>query len=137
MDDSLSDERVIAFLATSFGVLAALLAAIGIYAVLAYATAQRTREIGIRVAMGASRGKVIKLVLTEVFWLVGAGIVVGVPSSLLLARFIRDQLFGISSHDFPTLTVVSLTIALVALGSAILPARRATRIDPMVALRSE
>ena len=137
VDDSLSDERVIAFLATSFGVLAALLAAIGIYAVLAYATAQRTREIGIRVAMGASRGKVIKLVLTEVFWLVGAGIVVGVPSSLLLARFIRDQLFGISSHDFPTLTVVCLTIALVALGSAILPARRATRIDPIVALRSE
>ena len=128
---------MIAFLATSFGVLAALLAAIGIYGVLAYATAQRTREIGVRIAMGATRIEVVRLVLTEVLWLVGGGVATGVPLSLILARAVRDQLFGLSTHDLPTFVTVCITIALVALASAVLPARRAAKVDPMVALRYE
>jgi putative ABC transport system permease protein len=137
VDDNLINERVIAFLATSFGILAALMAAIGIYGVLAYATAQRTREIGVRIAVGATRVEVIRLVLTEVFWLAGAGIVGGIPLSLLLARAVREQLFGISTHDLPTLAVVCLAIAAVAFAAAALPARRAAKVDPMVALRYE
>lgn len=137
VESNLSDERVIALLATSFGVLAALLAGIGIYGVLAYATAQRTREIGLRIAMGASRANVVRLVVREALWLAGLGLVAGVPLSLVLARTIRDQLFGVSSHDVSTLAAVCATIAAVAFAAAMLPARRAAKVDPMVALRYE
>jgi putative ABC transport system permease protein len=137
VESNLSDERAIALLATSFGVLAALLAAIGIYGVLAFATAQRTREIGLRMAMGASRIHVIRLVVREALWLVGIGIAAGVPVSLILARTVRDQLFEVSSHDLTTLVAVCATIAVVAFASSMLPARRAAKVDPMVALRYE
>ncbi len=137
VDDSLSDERAITFLATSFGILAAVLAAIGIYAVLAYAIAQRMREIGLRIAMGATRFDVVRLVVTEVLWLVGAGFTAGVPLSLLVAQTVRDQLFEVSSHDLPTVAAVCLTVATVAFASAALPAHRAAKVDPMVALRYE
>ena len=137
VDENLTHEQLFAFLATSFGILAALMAAIGIYGVLAYATAQRTREIGIRIAMGASKREVLRLVLAEVVWLVGIAIAAAVPISILLARLVRDQLFGISTHDTPTLAAVCLAIAAVAFAAASLPARRATKVDPMVALRYE
>jgi putative ABC transport system permease protein len=137
VDDNLSDERIIATLATSFGALAALLAGIGIYGVLAYATAQRTREIGVRIALGATHLDVVTLIATEVLWLLGAGLVAGVPLSLLLAQLIRDQLFGVSSHDLPTFVAVCFMITAVAFASAVLPARRAAKVDPMVALRYE
>lgn len=137
VEGNLSDERVIALLATSFGVLAALLAGIGIYGVLAFATAQRTREIGLRMAMGASRVDVVRLVVREALWLAGIGIAAGVPLSLILARTVRDQLFGVSSHDLTTLAAVCATITAVAFASAIFPARRAAKVDPMVALRYE
>jgi ABC-type antimicrobial peptide transport system permease subunit len=117
--------------------LAAVLAAIGIYGVLAYATAQRMREIGIRIAMGATRLEVIRLVVTEIFWLVGTGVTAGVPLSLLVARTVRDELFGVSSYDLTTVAVVCSMIAAVALASAALPAHRAAKVDPMVALRYE
>jgi len=137
VEGNLSDERVIALLATSFGVLAALLAGIGIYGVLAFATAQRTREIGLRIAMGASRVDVVRLVVREALWLAGLGISAGVALSLILARTVRDQLFGVSGHDLTTLLVVCATITAVAFASAMLPARRAAKVDPMVALRYE
>jgi len=137
VDDNLSDERVIAFLATSFGVLAALLSAIGVYGVLAYSTAQRTREIGIRVAMGASRFEVIKVVLFEVARLVAIGFSVGLPICFSLARLVRSELFGVSNYDPVTLIVVCSVIAAIALASAALPARGAVKVDPMVALRYE
>ena len=137
VDDSLTDERVIAFLATSFGVLAALLAAIGIYGVLAYSTAQRTREIGIRVAMGANRSEVARMVLSEVARLAAIGFAAGLPLSLLLGHAVRHQLFGISGYDPLTLGAVCALIVVVALASAALPARRAAKVDPMVALRYE
>jgi putative ABC transport system permease protein len=137
IDDNLIAERVIATLASAFGVLAVLMAAVGLYGVLAYSTAQRTREIGIRIALGAARSSVMRMVLVEVLWLAGISIAVALPASLLLTWAARSQLFGISSSDPLTLAVVTLLVAAVALASALLPARRAARTDPMKALRYE
>jgi putative ABC transport system permease protein len=137
IDDNLTAERVIATLASAFGVLAVLMAAVGLYGVLAYSTAQRTREIGIRIALGAARTSVMRMVLVEVLWLVGISIAVALPASLLLAQAARSQLFGISSSDPLTLVVVTVLVASVALVSALLPARRAAKTDPIVALRYE
>jgi putative ABC transport system permease protein len=137
VDDILTTERVIAILASAFGALAALMAAVGLYGVLAYSTAQRTREIGIRIALGAARGTVMRMVLAEVLWLAGISIAVALPASLLLTRAVRSQLFGISSSDPVTLGVVTLLVAAVALASALLPALRAAKTNPMVALRYE
>jgi len=137
IDDNLMVERVIALLASSFGILAALMAAVGLYGVLAYSTAQRTREIGIRIALGADRTSVMRMVLVEVLWLAGISIAVALPASLLLTHAARSQLFGISSSDPLTLVVVTLLVAAVALASALLPARRAANTDPIVALRYE
>jgi putative ABC transport system permease protein len=137
IDDNLTAERVVAFLAESFGVLAALMAAIGLYGVLAYSTAQRTSEIGIRMALGASRASVMRVVLVEVLWLTGIAVVVALPASLLLGMAVRSQLFGISSSDPLTLCLATLVILLVAIASALVPARRAAQVDPIMALRYE
>jgi len=137
VEDNLSDERVIAFLATSFGAVAALLVAIGIYGVLAYSTAQRTCEIGIRIAMGATRAEVVRLLLSETARLLAAGVGIGLPLSFLLARTVRTELFGVSSYDPLTLSIVCCIVAAAAFTAALLPARRAAKTDPMVALRYE
>jgi ABC-type antimicrobial peptide transport system permease subunit len=113
------------------------MAAIGIYGVLAYSTAQRFREIGIRIAVGATRARVMRLVMTEVLWLAGAGIAIGVPLALLLSSLVRTQLFGVSGSDPLTLCLVSGLIMAVAFAAAALPARRAAKVDPIVALRYE
>jgi ABC-type antimicrobial peptide transport system permease subunit len=133
----LTSERVVAILASAFGLLAVVMAAVGLYGVLAYSTAQRTREIGIRIALGAARTSVIRMVLVEVIWLVAISIALALPASILLTRAVRSQLFGISSSDPLTLIVVTVLVALVALASALLPARRAAKTDPIVALRYE
>ena len=135
--DNLSSERLVALLSISFGVLAVLLAAIGLYGVLAYSTAQRTREIGIRMALGARRLSVVRLVLADVLWLAGISVAVTIPLSLLFTRMIRSQLFGVSPFDPFTLVAGTLLVALVALLAASLPARRAASIEPMKALRTE
>lgn len=135
--DNLSSERLVALLSISFGVLAILLAAIGLYGVLAYSTAQRTREIGIRMALGAQRPGIVRLVLVDVLWLAGISVAVSVPLSLLFARMIRNQLFGVSPFDPVTLLGGTVLVALVALLAALLPARRAASIEPMKALRTE
>jgi putative ABC transport system permease protein len=137
IDDNLTAERTIALLASSFGVLAVFMAAVGLYGVLAYSTAQRTREIGLRIALGAARSSVMRMVLIEVLWLTGISVAVALPASLLLAHAIRNQLFGISSSDPLTLGLGTGLIAAVALVAAFLPARRAAKVDPMVALRYE
>ena len=137
IDNNLATERTIALLASGFGVLAVFMAGVGLYGVLAYSTAQRTREIGLRIALGAARSSVMRMVLFEVLWLAGISVALGVPASLLLARAVRSQLFGISSADPGALAFGTGLIAAVALVSAYLPARRAAKVDPMEALRYE
>jgi ABC-type antimicrobial peptide transport system permease subunit len=137
IEDTLVAERVIAFLARSFAMLAALMAAIGLYGVLAYSTAQRTSEIGIRMALGATRASVVRVVLIEVLWLAGIAVALALPLSLLLGMAVRSQLFGISSSDPVSLVTGTLLILVVAIISASLPARRAAKVDPIVALRYE
>jgi ABC-type antimicrobial peptide transport system permease subunit len=137
VDNNLIAERVIALLASGFGVLAALMAAVGLYGVLAYSTMQRTSEIGIRMALGATRASVVRMVLLEVLWLAGISIAVALPVSLLLMYAVRSQLYGISGSDPLTLCGMTVLVTLVALASAMLPARRAARVEPMAALRHE
>ena len=131
IEKSIRAERVIAFLAQSFGLLAALMTAIGLYGVLAYSTAQRTSEIGIRMALGATRASVVRVVLFEVLWLAGIAVAVALPLSLLLGSAVRSQLFGISSSDPLSLIAATLLIVLVALVAASLPAGRAARVNPI------
>jgi len=135
--DNLMNDRLITLLAVVFATLATLLAAIGLYGVLAYTTAQRTREIGIRMAMGAQRISVVRMVLADVMWLAGISIALTLPLALLFSRMIRSQLYEVSSFDPVTLLAGTLLIVLVAMLSALLPARRAASIEPMKALRTE
>jgi len=135
--DNIANDRLVAMLAVSFGVLATLLAAIGLYGVLAYVTAQRTREIGIRMALGAQRFAVMRLVLSDVLWLAGIAIVVTLPLAIMLSRTVRSQLYNVSPADPLVLLLGTLMVAAVALLSALLPARRAATVEPMKALRTE
>jgi putative ABC transport system permease protein len=135
--DNISSERLVTMLAVSFGLLATLLAAIGLYGVLAYATEQRTREIGIRMALGAQRLTVVRLVLADVLWLAGVSIVVTLPVAILLSRALRSQLYNVSPTDPLVLAGGTLLVAFVAVIAALLPARRAASVEPMKALRTE
>jgi predicted permease len=137
VDEDLFAERVIAGLSAAFGGLAALLSALGIYGVLAYLVLQRTREIGIRVALGATAGRVRGLVFKEVGWMVLAGALVGLPVAYGLARLSESLLYGVHAGDVPVYVASLGIICLVALAACYIPSRRATRIDPIVALRYE
>jgi putative ABC transport system permease protein len=137
IDETLANERMIALLASAFGLLAALLAGIGIYGILAYSTAQRTREIGIRMALGADRWPVVRLILQEVLVLAGISVAITIPICIVAARSLRSQLFNVSSADGGIYAGAILLIALVAALAGIIPARRAASTDPARALRSE
>jgi predicted permease len=137
IEDNLLSERTIALLAGMFGALATLLAGIGLYGILAFTTAQRTREIGIRMALGAKRGSVVRLILREVLILAGCAIGVTVPLAILATRAIRSQLFGVSIADPQVYAAGVLLIAVVAVLAGFLPSRRAASVDPARALRTE
>ena len=137
LDEDLFSARMVAVLSAAFATLAALLAALGIYGVLAYVVVQRTREIGIRMALGAVAGDVRLLILREVGTMVLIGVGVGLPAAFGLARFSESLLYGVHAGD-PAVYAVGLgLIALIALAACFIPARRATRVDPLVALRYE
>lgn len=137
IDSTLTSERMLSFLASSFGLIAAFIAAIGLYGVLAYSIAQRTREIGVRMALGATRAAVVRMVLREVVTITGWSVAIAIPLSLALGNFVKSQLFGISYRDPAILAIVTLAIATVALLAACVPARRAVRVQPITALRYE
>ena len=137
VDEDLLAERLIAGLSASFGVLAALLAAMGIYGVLAYLVIQRTREIGIRIALGAASGQVRALIFKEMGYMVAAGALVGLPLAYALARLSESLLYGVRANNVGIYVVALSVIAVIAAAACYLPVRRATQVDPMVALRYE
>ncbi|KAA6460871.1 ABC transporter permease [Acidobacteria bacterium AB60] len=137
IDDTMKMERTLAVLTTVFGVLALSLAAVGIYGIMAYTVAQRTNEIGIRMALGAMPQQVCVMVLRESSWLTAAGVAAGLVSALPLTRLVRSMLFGISPYDPGTFVSAVAVLLCVALAAAWIPARRAAGVQPMQALRHE
>jgi putative ABC transport system permease protein len=141
MDDWISDTaaqpRFNSFLLATFAVVALLMAAIGIYGVLAYSVSQRTREIGVRMALGAERGSVVRLIVGQGMRVALTGVAIGLAGGFALGRFLSSLVFGVTVHDPLTFGAVALMLSAVALAACALPARRASRVDPMVALRYE
>lgn len=135
--ESLAQRRFTMFLLAGFAAIALLMAAVGIYGVIAYSVAQRTREMGVRIALGASSARVLSMVIMESSRLVFVGIVAGSLAALLLARSMTSLLFGVRPFDGTSFTVAVLLLGAVALLAAYIPARRATKVDPMIALRYE
>jgi putative ABC transport system permease protein len=134
---SVSQRRLNMFLFAGFSAVALILAAVGIYGVLSYSVTQRTHEIGIRMALGAKQASVLSLVVRQGMTLVGVGLAAGVGAAIALTRLMQSLLFEVSPTDPITLATMSLTLAAVALFACLIPARRAARVDPMVALRYE
>jgi ABC-type antimicrobial peptide transport system permease subunit len=133
----LNKERAVARLAELFGIVALVLAAVGVYGVTACMVAQRTNEIGVRMALGADRAKVIRLVLRQAFQRVAVGLVVGLPLAVGAARFIAAQLYGVSFWDPFALMIAAGSLVGCAFFAAIIPAGRAAAVSPMSALRTE
>ena len=133
----LAADRMIAVLLSVFGVGALLLATIGIYGVMAYSAAQRTREIGIRIALGAERSDILKLIIRQGIFLISIGAGLGLALALAATRVLQSLLFGVSATDPLTFAVVLFVLVGVALLACYLPARRATKVDPLIALRYE
>jgi putative ABC transport system permease protein len=137
LDRGLTRDRLVAYLAGAFGLLALLLASVGLYGVLSYAVATRTSEIGVRMAIGATPGDVLRLVVGDGLRVTALGIVIGTAAAAALTRFIQTLLFGVTPTDTTTYVTVIALLAIVALLASALPARRASRVDPMTALRAE
>jgi predicted permease len=137
VDRAVAPRRLITNLLGSFSSLALLLASLGLYGVIAYSVGQRTRELGIRMAIGAQRGDVLRLVLREGLTTAGIGVVLGLVGALLTTRLLKTMLFGVSATNPLIFAINALILMAVALAACLIPARRASRIDPMEALRHE
>jgi predicted permease len=137
LDETLLTERLIALLSAGFGLLATLLATIGLYGVMAFVVARRTKEVGVRMALGAQRGSVIWLVMKEVVLLIAVGLAIGMPAAIGLGKFVASQLYGIKASDPWVAGISMVMLSLAAILAGLVPARRASRIDPILALRYE
>lgn len=134
---SLSQERLFASLVSLFSIITLVLASIGLYGSVSYAVSRRTRELGVRMALGAGRFSVLRMVLGQVLVTIVGGLALGLPATWMLTRIIESQLYGIKAHDPFTLLMACAGVAGVALLATLIPARRAMRIDPVRALRYE
>jgi ABC-type antimicrobial peptide transport system permease subunit len=130
-------EQTFASLSSAFAIIGLLLACIGLYGTVAYTVAQRTGEIGIRMALGAARETITRMILGETLRVVIGGIAVGVPATLLITRVLRSQLYHLSPYDSATIIAAVIALACISLTAALLPARKASKIDPLTALRHE
>jgi ABC-type antimicrobial peptide transport system permease subunit len=137
VDASLTQDRFIAQLGSAFSLFALLLACVGLYGVMSYDVARRTREIGIRMALGAQRRDVVGLVLRETMLLVFIGVIIGLGAALGATRLVASLLYGVTPNDPLTIALASMLLLTVAALAGYLPARRASRVDPMVALRHD
>jgi putative ABC transport system permease protein len=137
VDASVGQRRLSMILLEVFSAIAIVLATIGIYGVMSYSVTQRTRELGIRMALGAARSRVLGLVVAQGMVLAAAGVAIGLVAALALTRFLSNQLFGVGATDPATFIGVSILLTLIALMATLVPAMRATRVDPVVALRDE
>jgi ABC-type antimicrobial peptide transport system permease subunit len=137
LDSSLMRDRLLATLSGFFGVLALVLATVGLYGTLSYNVARRRNEIGIRMALGAAQGRVVQLVLGEVARMVIAGVILGTAGALASTRLVTSLLYGVSASDPMTMVGAAIVLGIVGLAAAAAPAWRAARVDPMAALREE
>jgi ABC-type antimicrobial peptide transport system permease subunit len=137
IDNLLRTERLLSVLSSAFGAVALTLAAVGLAGLLAYTVARRRNEIGIRMALGAAPGDVVRMVLSDSLWLVAIGVLAGLPGAYAIGRALESTLFGLEPADPLTAAAALAVLAMVAALAAWLPARRAARVDPMAALRDE
>jgi ABC-type antimicrobial peptide transport system permease subunit len=137
IEDSLAREHLFATLVSLFSAITLALACVGLYGSVAYTVTRRTRELGVRVALGANRARVLRMLLGQVALTVGGGLAIGLPATWMLTRVIESQLYGIQPHDPVSMLLTCAGVVAVAMLAAFLPARRAIRIDPVRALRYE
>jgi ABC-type antimicrobial peptide transport system permease subunit len=137
IDRSILRERLFAILSAFFGILALLLAGVGLYGLMAYNVTRRTQEIGVRIALGAARKNVLSMILCETLGLTSIGIALGLACALAASRLVANMLYGVSAWDPMTLAAVSVVLSAAAAVAGWIPARRATRVEPIVALRYE
>ena len=124
-------------LATAFGIVSLFLSAVGIYGVLAYLVTQRSREIGIRIALGSTARGIFQLIAKEGLWLVATGLALGFAGTMVLRRTLQSQIYGLGAMDPAVIAIVMLTLGVIALTACALPARRATRVDPVAVLNEQ
>jgi ABC-type antimicrobial peptide transport system permease subunit len=136
VDDAVAPRRLITRLLEVFSVLALTLAALGLYGVIAFSVSQRTQEIGIRMAIGAQAGDVLQLILRSGLRLIALGVGIGVVAALMLGRLLEEMLYGVSAHDPLIFATIAALITLVSVAACVLPALRASQVQPVVALRA-